>query len=550
MAGEPANLENKTPINPNKTLFHVGSISKLLTATAIMQLSERRLIKLDEDVNKYLKEFQLEKKYQQPVTFANLLTHTSGFDDKNIGTAARKVSEVKPLGKYLKEQISVRVVPPGRIISYSSQGISLAGYLIEVISGLPFAQYINKNIFNPLGMNHSSFLQPLSKSLETDLVTGYQYRDGKYQKTSLNYFNVAPAEALKTTASDMARFMIANLQNGRYQNSRILTDATAKQMHQSHFRYHPQLPGFAYGFYERIYNNQRAIVQNGDLYNLSNYLILVPEAKLGLFVANNSSNPDFNQEIITAFFDRYYPVEEKKITVPHLTTSQEQLKQFTGSYRYMRYSRKSIEKLNTLFSQPDLFINKDGMLIFEGSKLVQIEPLLFQKNNNGDYVLFKRSENMITNLFVKDFGYEKLPWYEYTIFQLSILVGFLLVFAYGCIIWFRREQPQCGRVNRMVKVLAGLICTLNFVFIVGIAVSFLLINPIEFDYGLPWIIFILLHIPLLSTSITIGVSILTVIACTNRYFSIKQRIHHLLIEIASLGFIPFLSYWNLLYFHL
>src|SRR3989454_2828814 len=219
-----ANLEKKTPVVPDKTLFRVASISKLFTATAVMQLSEQGLLKLDDDVNKYLTLFQLEANYPQPVTVVNLLTHTGGFDDRFIGMAARSVSEVVSLGPYLAARMPPRVLPPGEVSSYSNHGMALAGYLVEVISGVPFARYIDENILQPLGMRRSSFLLP--PHLAPDLAVGYIYKDDASQPVPFDYLNkVGPAGSLNATATDIAPFMIAHLQDGRYGETRILQEA-------------------------------------------------------------------------------------------------------------------------------------------------------------------------------------------------------------------------------------------------------------------------------------------------------------------------------------
>lgn len=97
-----ANLERKTPVDPEQTVFGVGSITKLLTTTAVMQLVERHQIDLQADVNQYLPELQLNRSAMPPVTVESLLTHTSGFDDRFIGTAARTPAEVQPLSQYTK----------------------------------------------------------------------------------------------------------------------------------------------------------------------------------------------------------------------------------------------------------------------------------------------------------------------------------------------------------------------------------------------------------------------------------------------------------------
>jgi CubicO group peptidase (beta-lactamase class C family) len=552
-----AELDQQIPINPDKTLFRLGSIAKLFTATAIMQLSEQGRLKLNDDVNKYLQKFQLEKTYSQPITFANLLTHTAGFDERNIGTATRNVSEIKPLEKYLQQRIPPRVLPPGQVIQYSNHGITLAGYLVEVISGMPFAEYINEKIFRPLGMDNSSFFQPLPKSLEINLAQGYEYKHGKYQKVVQDYVHVAPAEALYATTSDMARFMLAHLQNRSNSNPRILNVATAEEMHKQHFTYDSRLPGYAYGFYERFYNNQRAIVHSGNWRGFSSYLILLPQQNLGFFIAHNSYGTKFTQEVIRAFFDRYYP-DKKQITNPQIPVNIQKLNtELIGSYRYKRYAKFSLEKLKTLVSQYNVKSGKNGSFIFDNDQFFPMEPLLLRSANSGKYVVLKTDNNeRVTNIFMQDFNFEKLPWYETSSFQFSLFGFFFLAFLYGFINWAighllfsrKKHHHRISKINKLVITLSGLVSILNLVFLVSVILSLLLISQWEFNYGVPYILLVSLCIPLVSMSITIGLPFLNVLACRNKDWSIKQKLHYSLITVAALLFMPFLNYWNLLGF--
>ena len=121
-----ANLGSQRPVIPDETLFRVGSVSKRFTDTAIMQLVEQGRLNLDDDVNEYLESFQLEENYPRPVTIANLLTHTGGFDERLTGTGVRSPSELVPLGQYLADNMPPRVMPPGDTISYSNHGYALA----------------------------------------------------------------------------------------------------------------------------------------------------------------------------------------------------------------------------------------------------------------------------------------------------------------------------------------------------------------------------------------------------------------------------------------
>ena len=121
-----ADAEGKLPIVPERTVFRVGSVSKVFTATAVMQCAERGKLDLHGDVNSYLDLFKLENNFTRPVTLENLLTHTGGFDDRAIGINARTPSEVIPLGPYLAQRMPPRVHPPGEVYGYSSHGMALA----------------------------------------------------------------------------------------------------------------------------------------------------------------------------------------------------------------------------------------------------------------------------------------------------------------------------------------------------------------------------------------------------------------------------------------
>src|SRR6266550_3373270 len=128
-----ADVEEKKPVLPDQTLFRPGSISKLFTATAVMQLVEQGKLDLDRDVDDYL-DFALPKTYPEPITLRRLLTHTGGFEEtlKNLFVAHE--SDIKPLRRYLVNEMPARIFPPGKIPSYSNYGFTLAGYIVERVS--------------------------------------------------------------------------------------------------------------------------------------------------------------------------------------------------------------------------------------------------------------------------------------------------------------------------------------------------------------------------------------------------------------------------------
>ncbi len=305
-----ADLAGQLPADPEISLFRTASISKLFTATAAMQLFEQGRLDLMEDVNVYLDEFKLEEKFDAPVTMFHLLTHTGGFDDRSVNLAFAREEQVPSLEDYLAANMPPRIRPPGEVISYSNHGLALAGLVVEKISGLSFVDYVNQNILEPLGMNRSSFLLP--PELAPDLATGYFLSGGVNQPRSFDYlYNIAPAASLNATANDMARFMIAHLQKGKFENHRVLREETAQKMQAQQFAHHQQKDGVCFGFFEDYFNNRRFIRHSGLWGGFASLLFLYPEGNMGFFVSMNSNaGTEVHRNLAAEFTDTFLPAEE------------------------------------------------------------------------------------------------------------------------------------------------------------------------------------------------------------------------------------------------
>jgi CubicO group peptidase (beta-lactamase class C family) len=250
-----ADLQAGTPVSAQTTLFRIGSVSKLFNATAVLQLVEQGKLNLHADVNTYLTTFHIPATYPQPITLAHLLTHTAGFEDRETGIYPATTGDLEPLGQWLAEHLPARVRPPGELTASSNYGFALAGYIVEQVSGMPYAQYVEQHLFQPLGMRESTFRQPLPANLLADLSQGYTYSNGVYTPGPFDVVQTAPAGAMSTTATDMAHFMLAQLQNGRFGTERILQAATAQEMQMQQFTNDPRVPGMAYGFPELNLNS-------------------------------------------------------------------------------------------------------------------------------------------------------------------------------------------------------------------------------------------------------------------------------------------------------
>jgi CubicO group peptidase (beta-lactamase class C family) len=373
-----ADIEKKTPVVPDKTIFRIGSITKVFTATAVMQMADRGKINLNDDVNKYLTGVKVPDSFPQPITFASLLTHTSGLDEISPGRRTADESKVIPLGEFLKTRI-VRLVPPGEAISYSTYNPALAALAVEQISKTPFKVYLQRNVFEPLGMNRTS-IAAVRAEHKQDLASGYEYADNKHQKLPFQWFHTYPASDINSTATDMARFMIANLQGGVIDGKRILSERAAREMQTTQFRNHPRVPGWAYGFYEWGQNGLRLVGHGGSMDDgYSALLTLAPEKNVGIFVACNTESGAFGlgEAVKDAFLNRYFPAQTNPEVPQTKNPPPDALKKFAGKYRPIIYCHSCPPNTSYLPDPFEVKVTDDGMLSVLNGRWKQIEPLLF-----------------------------------------------------------------------------------------------------------------------------------------------------------------------------
>lgn len=569
-----ADLERQIPVDPAQTIMRVASVSKLFTATAAMQLVEQGLLDLDADVNQYLTALQIPDDYSEPVTLAQLLTHTAGFEDRIIGIATLSADELLPLGEYLEGNVPKRVLEPGTVHSYSNYSFALVGQLIEEVSGTPFVQYVDENILQPLGMSRSTFEQPLPPELAEDFAVGYFVTDGEYEPGDYLYLHGGPEGSMSSTAEDMARFMIAHLQDGRYEDVQILEEDTARQMYEQQFSHHPELPGLGYAFKERFVNGERLIGHGGDIGTYSSQMILFPEDDLGFFVVYNVFNDALRERLVAAFMDRFYGEGSPATAPAAVELSQEDLARFTGGYRWVRYPRSTIGKLVALIPGPvnvNIEANDDGTLSvsFFGAppewRYAPVKPLVFKQVAGGvqelsglefdlgDTLVFREDESgRVDFAFVplQSVALEKVAVYEIGEVQAGALGSFLLIFLSPFVVWplgalIRRLRKQASTAttgSSRARWVAGIVSILNFTFLM---ILILAIGE-GLMFGVPLIVQVALIIPIVTTLLTLILLWMTFLAWKDSYWSFWGRIYYSFLTMTAVLFVLWANYWNLL----
>ena len=190
------------------------------------------------------------------------MTHTAGFEERLIGLIGVDGDDIAPLGEFLKRYVPSRIFPPGETPAYSNYATALAGYIVARASGQSFDDYLDQHLFGPLQMRNSTFRQPLPERFRAELSKAYAV--ASLPSKPIEIVGPAPAGSLTATGADMAHFMVAHLQNGRYGSEQILKPETARYMHDTALTILPRVNRMLLGFYEDNYNGHRVIAHGGD----------------------------------------------------------------------------------------------------------------------------------------------------------------------------------------------------------------------------------------------------------------------------------------------
>ncbi len=374
-----ADVESKRPMT-DSTIVRIGSISKVMTAVAVAQLVDRGRVHLDSGVNRYLRDVRIQTRYRTPTTVRHLLTHTAALDEIRPGPLADGEASLQPLREYLRARL-VQYAPPGRATAYSTYGISLAGVLVEDVSGLPFERYLVDSIWRPLGMTRTWVTIP--DGMRSHAATPYDVAGDSAVRAPWEWYHTTPASSMNSTGRDMARFIVAQLA-GR---SAIMSERMTREMQREHVTMHPMLPGYGLGWQQiQRANGDRGVQHGGDVAGFSSLMTLLPGRNLGVFVASHREGSDLRFTVTRAVLDRLAPAPEpaKRPVSMHATreAAVRSAARYAGHYRanivcHTCANPRSVAEIDVIVNQ------QDGSLSAFNGRFIEVSPRFFRSEDGS-----------------------------------------------------------------------------------------------------------------------------------------------------------------------
>ncbi|MEM0952592.1 MAG: serine hydrolase domain-containing protein [Pseudomonadota bacterium] len=569
-----ANAETRERVDAEKHLFRIASITKTFTATAIMQLVQSGDVSLDADVRDYLGGIKLDD-HLGTITVANLLSHSAGFEDFNLGAYGEAAPGEDPsLDGQLEVLADHQVRPPGVVTAYSNYGYSLLGAIVGKVSGLGYARYVQENIFDSLKMHRSTyFLRGVSgreddarlAALRLDQAESHTWSQGWYdtQQFPGSRKAILANGSLSTTAADMALYMRMHLNRGALEDVEVLAEPTWTTMSEPLFRNGAYAQANAHGFWTTNWGGHRVLRHGGSTHDFKSELAIFPDLGLGVFVSTNTTTGSklrrLPQRIIQQFFAS--DIETTRPPSPPEDFS-DRAHRYTGTFINTRRNSTRFEKIaSTLNAFTDAYATNEGYLVVDDKRYVEIGTDLFQSVADGSIIEFKGNDDGKAEWLISAGGssaYQRPVLFEKPVTIIApvvaTLLACLLILAAGARWMWRRFMHGLGERPSVMD-------TLFFTNAVGWCASLAILAYALSEYAESSVAFYALPFPSNSLKLYVGVLWLTTLltaACVvssarvqiaNAWPSRGAAIGYSAAVLAFVACAIALSHWNLYSLH-
>ena len=477
-------VEPRRAVDPNESLFRLGSISKTFTWLSIMQLAERGKLKLDDPINDHLPD-ELDvpdEGFERPIRIIDLMNHTAGFEDILQGLFVAEDATPLPLQEQLRQRRPHRVREPGKFMVYSNYSTALAGAIVAHVSGMQYESYVEQNILVPLGLAHTTFRehykpteglpQPMSAELAVHMSQNIESRNGAWQAIPHEHIvSMAPAGAAASTAGDMARYMLALLDPQRLEAAGVLKAETFAQMREPSFQSAPGMPAIHHGFFNTPLGTTTPLAvdnlsHGGATLHFRSFMVVTDDlgdrGTLGVFVvANSASGATMVQAVAEQILVKYFaPAPEAEPPVPEGGAARAQ--EYAGQYRPARRAYTQFEQIINV-GTINVTATTDGYLVVAIGgpplRFVEIGNDLFRQINGDATIAFVRDERGAISHLVAYVGTVERVAFFASPQWLALLLAAALLTCVGVLIAaaLRREPvpPHSIGERRSAQVVTG-----------------------------------------------------------------------------------------------
>ncbi|MGW0506639.1 serine hydrolase domain-containing protein [Micromonospora sp. NPDC003241] len=479
------------PVDPDRHLFRVGSVAKLVTAVAVLQLVQGGDLDLDADVDEYL-DFTVPRRYDEPVTLRHLLTHTAGFEERVAGLIGSDGNS-PDLRAVLATDPPEQIYRPGTTPAYSNYSNALAGYVVERVSGTPFEEYVDRNVLARAGMASSTFAQPLPQALADRVAKGY---DAAGVAGPFEIVGTVPAGALSAPATDMARFMSAL--TGETVGEGPLLDPPTRELMQRPALDATSLgtladgPRMTLGLFDESRNGRRILGHGGDTKYFHSHLQIYPQERAGIFVSLNGGgrggfdSHELRQAVVNGFADRYFPATSDQPTRVDAETSAAHAAAAVGTYADSRRIDSNFLTTIGLVGRTTVSVADHNRLLFEPGPLSatptlyeEVAPWVWREVGGQRTIAMRATDDRVTAISY-DSAFTLLPVEParatavvVPVLSVSVLVLVLTVLSwpFGALVRRVLGRPRRDRAGRTARVLSRVAVAGALLALTGWAVS-------------------------------------------------------------------------------
>ncbi len=469
-----ANGITKTPMDVSSSIVQTGSVSKILTTYALLNLLTDKNISVDAMIGPYLPEYLSKQVYIGSLTFRNLLTHTTGIAALKANSAVQE-DPLRNLSLSFGEQAEIffdtyklkPVIKKDDYTIFSNVGYVLSGVLIESLSGERYEYYMANRVFSPLGMTASSEIILGKTPMGLSLIQNYAVFGGQRMPLAAFKSKYLPSDDFLTTIDDMT-LVLKEFTSGTM-DAAIFDALFTRQIANNAL-----ISGRSFGFSVVKYGKYEAYIHDGGIPGSNSRLLVIPEIKLALFLTYNSNSLEARESLTDAVLsDLITDYETKSAYDPYFI---EDLTKFNGAFSPVNASEETLEKLTRIIHQIRI-TNDTEYIRINGDHYKPISETIFYNEALENYAEFRTDENgQLEYLIIGNSIYERTPF-----FQSIIIEGTMLVLMALCniIAWLllltRWSNMKVNRIHdtpRIILLMHSIAITSVLIFIFVISTSY------------------------------------------------------------------------------